>query len=749
MRCKTRRRRRARGRDGGSLRSLSAWFVFGFRTRVVLLVVFTVLLAAGLVGVSAMSVSRATLRQSILDRDLQAADMIGRLVADDVSGARRSLALLSRDPQFVRAVLDRDVEQADGRIGDIMGSVPLLDGLAVYDGQGIGWVSGSGPDRFRLGNRVADSEWFRDTLTATAEPVLGLAGVSGSAGGVVIPLSAPIRDTQGRLLGVLVGDVDLAMMWEGIVGPGSGSPVAAVLLDMRQGGITLAHVDQTRVLQPITDMSQSTVSALAGERGTREARDGSSGPELTAYTRVPDLPWSVMIVEPAPVALAQAAPLGLGTLLLAGIAMVLSAVPGIVLSGALTRPMRELVEDVQVIGEGNLQYRVGSTSRDEIGVLSRAIDRMAAELGMSMVSRDVLAQSEERFRIATDSASDLVWVQQIPGDRRDWYGDLDTALGYEAGAFPRTVAGWEHAIHRDDVEGVRAAMRSHLESDTPYAVEYRIRHRNGSYRTWTGHGKALRDQEGRAYRMIGACSDITERKRAEHEREVALAEVQRSNQELERFAYVASHDLQEPLRMVSSYTQLLGQRYADQLDDRAREYIAYAVDGAVRMQQLINDLLAYSRIQTQGKVPEPVDANAVLGDALTNLSISIAESQAIINHEELPVVRADRSQLMQVLQNLIANAIKFHGAALPVISISARDLGHDWLFSVKDNGIGIDPRYADRLFTIFQRLHTRQEYPGTGIGLAVCKRIVERHGGKIWFESESGQGTTFLFTLPH
>jgi PAS domain S-box-containing protein len=730
------------------VRSLKEWFVFGFRTRVVLLVVFTVLLTAGLVGVSVVSVSRATLRQSILDRDLLAADMIGRLVADDVSGVRSSLALLSRDPQFVLAVLDQDLEQADRRIGDVMGSAPLFNEIAVYDGNGIGWVSGSGPDRFRLGNRVADSEWFRETLTATAEPVLGLAGLSESAGRAVIPLSVPIRDTQGRLLAVLVGDVDLARMWEDIVDRGSASPTVAVLLDMRQGGITLAHVDQTGVLQPITDPGQATISALAGERGTREARDGSGGSELTAYTRVPGLPWSVMVVEPAPVALAQVAPLGLGTLLLAGVAMVLSAVPGIVLSGELTRPMRELVEDVQVIGEGNLQYRVGSTSRDEIGVLSRAIDRMAAELGMSMVSRDVLAQSEERFRIATASASDLVWVQQIPGDRRDWYGDLDTALGYEAGGFPRTVAGWEHAIHRDDVERVRAAMRSHLESDTPYAVEYRIRHKNGSYRTWTGHGKALRDQEGRAYRMIGACSDITERKRAEHEREVALAEVQRSNQELERFAYVASHDLQEPLRMVSSYTQLLGQRYADQLDDRAREYIAYAVDGAVRMQQLI-DLLAYSRIQTQGKVPEPVDANAVLADALRNLLVSIAESQASINNDELPVVRADRTQLMQVFQNLIANAIKFRGSAPPVISVVARDLGHDWLFAVKDNGIGIDPRYADRLFTIFQRLHTRQEYPGTGIGLAVCKRIVERHGGKIWYESESGQGTTFLFTLPH
>jgi light-regulated signal transduction histidine kinase (bacteriophytochrome) len=223
--------------------------------------------------------------------------------------------------------------------------------------------------------------------------------------------------------------------------------------------------------------------------------------------------------------------------------------------------------------------------------------------------------------------------------------------------------------------------------------------------------------------------------------------LERSNKELEQFAYVASHDLQEPLRMVSSYTQLLGERYKGKLDEKADKFIGHAVDGAIRMQRLINDLLAYSRISTRGQAPEPMDSHAVLGAALVNLAAAIEESHALVTNDDLPTVRADGSQLALVFQNLIANAIKFHGPEAPRVHVSAAPKDGEWVFSVRDNGIGIDPQYADRLFIIFRRLHTQQEYPGTGIGLAICKRIVERHGGRIWFESELGKGSTFFFTL--
>jgi PAS domain S-box-containing protein len=252
-------------------------------------------------------------------------------------------------------------------------------------------------------------------------------------------------------------------------------------------------------------------------------------------------------------------------------------------------------------------------------------------------------------------------------------------------------------------------------------------------------------------RLVGAVltfSDITERKQAEERMQHLLIDLERSNSELEQFANIASHDLQEPLRMVSSYTQLLALRYEGQLDEKAKKYIDYAVDGAIRMQRIINDLLDYSRVGRRGNPIEITDINSVMGAAISNLDVMIKESKVVITNDDLPAVSADASQLVQLLQNLLANAIKFRGEDIPRIHVSVRADEREWIFAVRDNGIGIDPQHAERVFVIFQRLHTREEYPGTGIGLAVCKRIVERHKGRIWFESEPGKSTTFFFTIP-
>jgi light-regulated signal transduction histidine kinase (bacteriophytochrome) len=226
------------------------------------------------------------------------------------------------------------------------------------------------------------------------------------------------------------------------------------------------------------------------------------------------------------------------------------------------------------------------------------------------------------------------------------------------------------------------------------------------------------------------------------------AELTRSNAELEQFAYVASHDLQEPLRMVASYSQLLARRYRDKLDSDAEEFIEFIVDGANRMQALINDLLAFSRVGTRGKPFEPTDVADVVARAVSNVQVAIEEAGAQVDVGPMPAVVGDSSQLVQLFQNLISNAIKFRGADTPRITITAEPAGEAVTFSLTDNGIGIDPQYADRIFLLFQRLHTKREYAGTGIGLAICKKIVERHGGRIWVEGRPGEGTTFHFTLP-
>ena len=271
--------------------------------------------------------------------------------------------------------------------------------------------------------------------------------------------------------------------------------------------------------------------------------------------------------------------------------------------------------------------------------------------------------------------------------------------------------------------------------------------------------------EARTEELTGAnkqlAQEVAERKRAEHQLQQAVEELERSNTELQQFAYVASHDLQEPLRAVTGYCQLVARRYAGKLDKNADQFFGYITDGVDRMKALINGLLAYSRVSTKGKPFELTDLNEVLSEALCNLDSAIVETGAQITHDPLPPVRADGAQIARVFQNLIGNALKFRGEQIPRIHVSAepaKQAGTDgslaqpgsdgWVFAVRDNGIGLDPQYADRIFVIFQRLHTRNDYPGTGIGLAVCRRIVERHGGRIWVESQAKQGAVFYFTIP-
>lgn len=269
-----------------------------------------------------------------------------------------------------------------------------------------------------------------------------------------------------------------------------------------------------------------------------------------------------------------------------------------------------------------------------------------------------------------------------------------------------------------------------------------IAHQCASPRQWTPFEIELLQQLADQIAIALTQAQLLEQEKLQRQ------ELARSNDELQQFAYIASHDLQEPLRMVTSYLQLLERRYKGRLDTDADDFIQYAVDGALRMRTLINDLLTYSRVGTRGRSFEWTSCTEAVERALANLKVAIEESGAVITYSDLPQVKADPTQLIQLFQNLISNAIKFRREAPCRIGIKAIQQEDAWLFSVEDNGIGIDPQYRERIFVIFQRLNNRVDYPGTGIGLAVCKKIVERHGGKIWMQSELGQGTIFHFTLP-
>ena len=318
--------------------------------------------------------------------------------------------------------------------------------------------------------------------------------------------------------------------------------------------------------------------------------------------------------------------------------------------------------------------------------------------------------------------------------------------------YPRSGQGWLDLI----APAMRAEMAAYLaeiqsgahDFDKSYAI---VRHGDGAQRWVAGLGKIEHDAGGRPIRMVGTIRDITDQRRAEQALLDKAEELERSNTELEQFAYVASHDLREPLRMVSSYVDLLARRYNDRLDDDAREFIAFAKDGAARMDRLILDLLEYSRIGRITRPMLPVALGPVVERALAALSLKIEESGAEMSTPPsiLPTVLGDGEELMRLFQNLIGNAIKYRDPERkPVITIEAENAGKEWIITVADNGIGIDPKYYERVFLIFQRLHRRGEFEGTGIGLAICKKIVEHHGGRIWVQSTPGEGSRFSITLP-
>ncbi len=319
--------------------------------------------------------------------------------------------------------------------------------------------------------------------------------------------------------------------------------------------------------------------------------------------------------------------------------------------------------------------------------------------------------------------------------------DVNEATEQATGIPREHLIGSDFSDYFTEPEKARAGYQQVLSKGRVRDYPLTLRHTSGNTIDVLYNASVYKNESGEVQGVFAAARDITERKKLEED-------LLRSNADLQQFAYVASHDLQEPLRMVSSYLQLIEQRYKDKLDAAGTDFMGYAVDGANRMQMMIQDLLTFSRVESRGAPFQPVNCEAVLARTLANLHTAIEENQAIVTHDPLPMVMADDTQMVQIFQNLIGNAIKFRRQELPQVHVSAQAKGKEWEFSVRDNGIGIDPQYAERIFVIFQRLHSKEEYPGTGIGLAVCKRVVERHGGKIWVESQPGQGATFYFTIP-
>nr|WP_235019734.1 PAS domain-containing sensor histidine kinase [Natrialba sp. INN-245] len=364
-----------------------------------------------------------------------------------------------------------------------------------------------------------------------------------------------------------------------------------------------------------------------------------------------------------------------------------------------------------------------------------------SETGLSVYFRDITERKvrEAEFRMVVENIEEIIWISDPETMEYQYISpSFDDIWGVSRQRLYDDPSSYVQWVHPDDRERVRTNFNNL--PDEPFDETFRVVRPDDEIRWLRVRGKRVENDEEIA-RVIGIGQDLTERKTYERE-------LKESNERLEQFAYAASHDLKEPLRMVSSYLQLIERRYAAELDEDGEEFLEFAIDGAERMRGMIEALLEYSRVETQGDPLEPVDLDRLLEDVQKDLQIQFEESDTTLTSDDLPWVNGDDSQLRQVLQNLLSNAITYSGDNPPEIHVEATRHGKMWKISVHDEGVGIDPARQDRVFEVFQRLHSQEEHSGTGIGLALCRRIIERHGGEIWVESDPGEGATFSFTLP-
>ncbi|MGA2090636.1 MAG: PAS domain S-box protein [Endomicrobiales bacterium] len=412
---------------------------------------------------------------------------------------------------------------------------------------------------------------------------------------------------------------------------------------------------------------------------------------------------------------------------------------------AATR-IREIVDLRQTVHDEEIVMRDGRIYlRDYIPIplSENKVSRLWTQKEITKLKHveNALRDSRERLDLALLSSRMGIFDWDIINDKRTWSSGVHALLGTKPETFTGTAEEFFEAIHPEDRNTVQSALAKALKTGE-YETEYRVVWPNGSIHSIAARGKVHRNNAGHAVLMIGVCWDITDRKKTE---EALLA----SNRELEQFAYVASHDLQEPLRMVASFTNLLEHRAQGLLDEKSQTFMRYIIEGSSRMQTLIEDLLAFSRVGRLEAARHLVNCNSILDNVITDLSKTIKVKNATITHDNLPRLMANESTMSRLFMNLVSNALKFcKKEEPPRIHIAVVRTHNEWQFAVSDNGIGINPKYFDKIFMIFQRLHGRDEYPGSGMGLAICKKIVTNYGGKIWVQSQPDKGTTFYFTIP-
>jgi len=702
------------------------------------LFIFTLLSLVPTAGLLIYLSSQAQVRQ-VMAVQQERSRATAREIDAYLDDLQRKLGYLAR----VRGLTDLDQTTQQRLLEALTRHNDAYETVALTDVDGNVGASVS-PYDIPIAQDVSELGVFRRAL-ATQSDFIGPVEVDSTTKLPIVTVGVPVRNEQDQVAGVLLARINLKFLWFVVSRVAVGETGYVYIADTRN--VVIAEKGsrpETFQLQPIAQPPFS-ITSTAALVSPSEPYTGLHGTEVIgSASRIASTNWTVVVELPTTEAygpVRQSLQVLLAALALAAL-VALSA--GFIYSRQIMQPLDRLTTAAERISTGDLHTSVSIGSRDEFGLLATTFNSMTSQLRGLF---EALRKERNFVSAILDIAGALIVVQDPQGRIVRFNRACTQTTGYDI----ETVRGrpiWEVVLPPEAVAPVQAVFEQMQTAMTPLASEHAWLTRDGQQRMIAWSHTTLRDDMGAPEFIVSVGIDITERKQTEAQLVALTRNLQQSNHDLEQFAYVASHDLQEPLRMVTSYVQLLAKRYNGRLDDKADRYIAYAVDGAARMQTLINDLLQYSRVGRQDVTLTEIDAERALQRALTNLKLAVNESQATITHDRLPGIYADASQLTQVFQNLIGNALKFRGTEPPLIHIGVQQTPTEWIFSVRDNGIGIEPQYSERIFTMFQRLHSRGEYPGTGIGLAICKKIVERHHGWINVVSEPGHGATFSFSIP-
>ena len=714
----------------------------GIRARLLLLVLLAIAPPIALVGYNAFEAREAAISEARHDV-LSLARLAVEQLSSEIYAARYMQGAIAQIP-----AVRRGVEPAcSAALADLLQRTRRYTGLAIARRDGVVICSGQP----RVGTvTYSDRQYFQRTLQSSA-PTVGKPVIGKISRKAQVPLAYPLLDAKGKIERVVVTGVDLARFADQFV-ENQQLPKASFTIWDEAGTVFYRNPDNGKWFgHAIPGALRSAVgtTVTSGVDGIVRVYGSAA---LNAYPEVA-LTISVGVPEAELVQLANAALKR--SLILLGLVAGLAFVGALLLSERyLRRPVADLAAAARRIGGGDLDEPIPVlVDAGDLGVLARAFESMRDDVRTRevtlrnlieelRVANETAVHSEARLRGIVESAMDAI----ITIDERQHIMLFNAAAEGIFGCTREEAVG--APLARFMPERFRSVHAAHIEDFGKQGTPARPMGRDRIVMALRGNGEEFPidasisqiSEGGNKYYTV-ILRDVTERVRAQQA-------LERTILDLRQFAYAASHDLRTPLRSISGFAQLLQKKYTGRLDEEAGDWIARVVAGAHRMERLIEDLLSYARLESQDRHFVPVDCAAVLDDVVQLLESEIRDTRAEVTSSALPTIMGDQVQLVQLFQNLIGNGIKYHGARPPRIHVSAQRQDGAWVFSVSDNGIGIEPEQHQRIFEIFRRLHTQREYPGTGIGLAVCRRIVERRGGSIWVESEPGQGTTFFFTIP-